>query len=107
MKITGFKTTTVDVLMPDLQRAGGRSEMRRITALASCYAIPISTHVFTEYSLSIAGSEANCISAEHMPWNAPLFNESMEIKEAMIALPERPGSGFSFDKTAIKRFSVG
>ncbi|MGB5327746.1 MAG: enolase C-terminal domain-like protein [Gammaproteobacteria bacterium] len=48
MKITGFKTTAVDVLMPDLQRAGGRSEMRRITALASCYAIPISTHVFTE-----------------------------------------------------------
>jgi len=42
-----------------------------------------------------------------MPWNAPLFNESMEIKEAMIALPERPGSGSSFDKTAIKRFSVG
>jgi L-alanine-DL-glutamate epimerase-like enolase superfamily enzyme len=97
----------VDVLMPDLQRAGGLSEMRRIAALASCHEIPISTHIFTEYSLSIAGSEANCISVEHMPWNAPLFNESMEIKEGMIALPERSGTGFSFDKTAIKRFSVG
>ena len=81
--------------------------MRRIAALASCHEIPISPHIFTEYSLSIAGSEANRISVEHMPWNTPLFNESMEIKEGLIALSERPGTGFSFDKTAITRFSVG
>ena len=97
----------VDVLMPDLQRIGGLSEMRRVTALASSYEIPVSTHIFTEYSLCIAGSEANCISVEHMPWNAALFNESMELKDGMIVLPERPGTGFSFDKTAIKRFHVG
>jgi len=42
-----------------------------------------------------------------MPWNAVLFNEPMELKEGMIVLPERPGTGFSFDKTAINRFSVG
>ena len=97
----------VDVLMPDLQRIGGFSELRRVTALASSYEIPVSTHIFTEYSLCIAGSEANCISVEHMPWNAALFNESMELKDGMIVLPERPGTGFSFDKTAIKRFHVG
>ena len=97
----------VDVLMPDLQRAGGFSEMRRIAALASAYEIPLSTHVFTEHSLCIAGSEANCISVEHMPWNAPLFNESMELKDGMISIPERPGTGFSFDKMAITRFGVG
>jgi len=31
----------------------------------------------------------------------------MELKDGMIALFERPGIGFSFDKTAIKRFHVG
>ena len=96
----------VDVLMPDLQRIGGFSEMRRVAALASCYEVPISTHVFTEYSLCIAGSEANCISVEHMPWNAALFNESMELEDGFITLSERPGTGFTFDKRAIKRFSV-
>ena len=80
--------------------------MRRVAALAAAYEIPISTHIFTEYSLCIAASEANCISVEHMPWCAPLFNESMELAEGMISVPERPGTGFSFDKTAIKRFSV-
>ncbi|MDH3386467.1 MAG: mandelate racemase/muconate lactonizing enzyme family protein [Gammaproteobacteria bacterium] len=96
----------VDVLMPDLQRIGGLSEMRRVAALASAYEIPISTHLFTEHSLSIAGAEANCISVEHMPWNAPLFNEAMDISDGMIIIPDRPGTGFSFDRKAIKRFSV-
>jgi L-alanine-DL-glutamate epimerase-like enolase superfamily enzyme len=124
MKITRFKTTladvplekpiataihqmkSVDVLMPDLQRIGGFSEMRRVAALASVYEVPISIHIFTEYSLCIAGSEPGCISVEHMPWNARLFNESMEIRDGFIDLPSRPGTGFSFDKRAIKRFSV-
>jgi hypothetical protein len=30
----------------------------------------------------------------------------MELAEDMITVFERPGNGFSFDKTAIKRFSV-
>lgn len=96
----------VDVLMPDLQRIGGFSEMRRVAALASIHEVPISTHIFTEYSLCIAGSEPGCISVEHMPWSARLFNEEMEIKDGFIDLPDRPGTGFSFDKSAIKRFSV-
>ena len=96
----------VDVLMPDLQRIGGFSEMRRVAALASAYEVPVSTHIFTEYSLCIAGSEPNCISVEHMPWNAALFNETMELKDGFIALPDRPGTGFTFDKRAIKRFSI-
>ena len=49
----------VDVLMPDLQRIGGFSEMRRSCALASTHNVGVSPHFFTEYSLSIAGSTPN------------------------------------------------
>ena len=101
-----LESGAVDVLMPDLQRIGGLSEMRRVAALALAYEIPISTHIFTEYSLCIAGSESNCISVEHMPWCTALFNEQMELTDGMITIPQRPGTGFSFDKAAIKRFSV-
>ena len=96
----------VDVLMPDLQRIGGLSEMRRVAALSASFDVPISTHIFTEHSLSIAGSEPGCISVEHMPWYARLFNESLEIKEGMISIPTRPGTGFSFDQQAIKHFCL-
>ncbi len=96
----------VDVLMPDLQRIGGLSEMRRVAALAASRDIPISTHIFTEHSLCIAGAEANCVSIEHMPWCAPLFNETMVIEGGMIVIPERPGTGFTFNQDAVRRFDL-
>ena len=96
----------VDVLMPDLQRIGGLSELRRVAALAASFDMPISTHLFTEHSLSIAASEANCISVEHMPWFAPIFNEVMEVKDGMIPVPERAGTGFSFNQAAIKKYAI-
>jgi len=101
-----LESGAVDVLMPDLQRIGGLSELRRVAALAASYDMPISTHIFTEHSLSVAGSETNCISVEHMPWFEPLFNESMEISDGMLRIPDRSGTGFSFDQAAIKRFRL-
>ena len=96
----------VDVLMPDLQRIGGLSEMRRACALAAAQDIPVSTHLFTEHSLCIAGAEPNCISVEHMPWYAPLFNEPMQIDDGFILIPERAGTGFSFNRDAIRQLRL-
>ena len=95
-----------DILMPDLQRAGGLSEMRRIAHLASAHNMSISTHIFTEHSLCIAGSAANCISVEHMPWYSRLFNETMEIDKGDILIPNRPGTGFTFNQKNLKQFAL-
>ena len=96
----------VDVLMPDLQRIGGLSEMRRVAALAASRDIPVSTHLFTEHSLCFGGSEPGCISLEHMPWFAPLFNEQMEIVDGDLLIPDRAGTGFTFDHEAIEGFRL-
>ena len=45
--------------MPDLQRIGGLTEFRRAANLASSFDVPVSSHIFTEQSLSIAGSVSN------------------------------------------------
>jgi L-alanine-DL-glutamate epimerase-like enolase superfamily enzyme len=101
-----IKQKACDILMPDLQRIGGLSEIRRVAALASANNMQISTHIFTEHSLSIAGSVSNCISVEHMPWFAALFNESIEIEHGEIVIPQRPGTGFSFNKDAIQHYLI-
>lgn len=95
-----------DILMPDLQRIGGLSEMRKVAAIAASVDMPISTHIFTEQSLCIAGSSPNCISVEHMPWYAPLFNETMQLQAGELIIPERAGTGFTFNQEAIKRFKL-
>ena len=95
-----------DILMPDLQRAGGLTEMRRIAALAHAYNTPISTHIFTEQSLCIAGSSANCMSVEHMPWVSQLFNETMELEDGELIIPQRPGTGFTFNSDAVNAYRL-
>ena len=85
-----------DILMPDLQRIGGLTEMRRVAALAAAHNMPISTHFFPEQSLSIAGSSPNCMSVEHVDWFSDLFVEDIEIENGELLIPDRPGTGFTF-----------
>lgn len=87
---------SADILMPDLQRIGGFSEFRKATAIASANHIPVSSHFFTEHSLSMAGSLHNCESVEHIDWFAGLFNEQMELTNGKLQIPDRPGTGFTF-----------
>ena len=63
-------------------------------------------HVFSEQSLSLAGSLANVNYLEHMPWFAALYCERMELADGMIRMPEGPGTGFTFDPAAIERFRI-
>ena len=92
--------------MPDLQRIGGLSEMRKVAHLASAHHMDISTHIFTEQSLCIAGSASNCISVEHMPWFSSLFNEEIELKNGELLIPQRAGTGFTFDRKAIEHYAL-
>lgn len=101
-----IEAKAADILMPDLQRIGGLTEFRRAASLAAAHNMPISTHIFTEQSLSIAGSAPNCISVEHVSWFSPLYREKMEIVDGKIAIPQRPGLGFSFDADAVDRYRI-
>ena len=94
-----------DVVMPDLQRIGGISEMRATAHLSNSYNISISTHIFTEQSLCVAGSVENCISVEHMPWFSNLFNEKIDVFKGYIEIPERLGIGFTFNDDYINKYA--
>lgn len=95
-----------DILMPDLQRIGGLTELRRVANLASSFDVPISTHIFSEQSLSIAGSAINCIYLEHMPWFENLYRESMHLVDGRMAMPQGDGLGFTFDPDAVDRLRI-
>jgi len=101
-----LKAKAADILMPDLQRIGGLTEFRRVANLASSFDIPISTHIFTEQSLSIAGSATNCIYLEHMPWFECLYRERMSLVDGRMAMPQGDGLGFNFEPDAVERYRI-
>ncbi|WPB58380.1 mandelate racemase/muconate lactonizing enzyme family protein [Xylophilus sp. GOD-11R] len=96
-----------DIMMPDLQRMGGYTEMRKAMAYLATLDIPVAPHIFTEHSLHLVASAPNAIYAEHMPWFEPMFQERMVLgADGLVDLPKGPGTGFRFDWNAVDAWRV-
>jgi L-alanine-DL-glutamate epimerase-like enolase superfamily enzyme len=94
---------SADVLMPDLQRVGGVTEFLRVGHMADAFDIPVSSHLFPEMSVQVLAALSNATWLEHMPWFAPLYRETLELRDGEAVVPERPGWGFTFDPAAVER----
>lgn len=98
---------SADILMPDLQRMGGPTEFLKVAHAAEFFNTPISPHLFTEMSLSLAAALPNAMIVEHMPWFAPLYGAPIPLDaEGNVKVPTAPGWGYSFDPEAVARFAV-
>jgi len=95
------------VFMPDLQRMGGYTEMLKAVRYLAAHDLPVAPHIFTEHSLHVVAAASNATWAEHMPWFEPLFHEAMAVEaDGCIAVPDRPGTGFTFDWNAIEPYLI-
>ena len=88
---------SADVLMPDLQRVGGVSEFMCVGHMARAYDLPVSSHLFPETSLQLLCALSNATYLEYMPWFSKLYNETLDIRDGMATVAERPGWGFTFN----------
>lgn len=95
-----------DIWMADLARVGGVSEFVKVAHLAAAHDIAISNHLFTQQSIGLLGAFANATWLEYMPWTSKLYRESISVEDGCIAVPDRPGLGFTFDPDAIERYRV-
>ncbi|ALM84077.1 mandelate racemase/muconate lactonizing enzyme family protein [Bordetella sp. N] len=98
---------SADILMPDLQRMGGPTEFLKVGHLAEAYNVPVSPHLFTEMSISLAAALPNALIVEHMPWFGPLYAEALTLDaDGRVQVPTAPGWGYTFDQKAIERFAA-
>ena len=96
---------SADILMPDLQRMGGPTELLKVAHLAKAANIAIAPHLFTQMSLPLAASMTNAIYVEYMPWFSPLYEEQLVLNpDGTVNVPTTPGWGFQFDQSAIQQF---
>jgi L-alanine-DL-glutamate epimerase-like enolase superfamily enzyme len=101
----------VDVILPDVCRAGGISEGRKIANLADTYGLPWCAHVSIGSSvhlaaaLHLAAATPNCLVCEYPstpnPIGDPLLKRPLAPEDGQIRLPEGPGLGIEFDEAAL------
>ena len=108
-----FFHRSVDIAQPDIARAGGFTEIRRIGSMASAKGIRLAPHawgsgVLFAASIHMAMSAPNChileVSQGYMPMMYELFEEPYDIREGVVYAPQKPGLGFTLREEALKRF---
>jgi len=106
----------VDIIMPDIQKAGGLLEARKIADMAHTYYVPFAPHnvtspVGTMASAHVCAAVPNFLVLEwHWINNRSLWQawvkEGEIIEKGFIVLPERPGIGVEMDDAASRKAQV-
>jgi D-galactarolactone cycloisomerase len=102
----------VDVILPDICRAGGISEGRRIATVASVYATKWAAHVSMGSSVHVAAAahlaaaSANFLvfefSSTPNPIGEGLLTAPLHPEGGYLQVPGGPGMGIDFDEEKLR-----
>lgn len=108
----------LDIIMPDLQKAGGLGEAQRIANLANLYYVPFSPHMVA----SFLGAMASCHVCASVPnfqimewqiymdkdeiWKDIVTYDGPRTENSFITLSEKPGIGVEINEEGMKKHAV-
>lgn len=91
-----------DVIMPDITRCGGPSEMKRMAAMAEAYNVLLAPHnpngpLSTLASAHVCASVPNFFRQEFMltdvPWRDRIISRPLDVRNGQLILSDEPGLG--------------
>lgn len=108
----------VDIIMPDLQKAGGLGEGQRIANLANLYYVPFAPHMVASFLGAMASAHV-CASVPNfmiLEWQTyfhsnPMFNEIVSfdgpmVEDGFIPLSEKPGIGVEINEEGMRQYAT-
>lgn len=100
-----------DVVMPDITRCGGITEMRKMATLAETFNVPIAPHnpngpISTIASAHTMATVPNFFRQEFMiedvAWRDACLDHPLPIEDGHFVLPDRPGLGFDLNEDVLR-----
>ncbi len=107
----------VDIIMPDIQKAGGLGEAQRIANLANLYYVPFAPHMVASYLGAMAAAHVSASVPNFMilEWQIyfhkdPMFKEIVDFEGEMVVdgflrLSDKPGIGVEINEKAMKKYA--
>ena len=108
----------VDIVMPDLQKAGGLGEGQRIANLANLYYTPFAPHMVASFLGAMASAHV-CASVPNfliLEWQSYFHTDQMYkdivkydgewVKNSFITLSEKPGIGVEINEEGMKKYAI-
>ncbi|MFA6113755.1 MAG: mandelate racemase/muconate lactonizing enzyme family protein [Sphingomonas sp.] len=100
-----IRNRAIDVVQPDVCRAGGITECRRIAELADCFGLAYQPHVSIGSAIHVAASAhlavamPNALVCEYWIGSNPIGNavieQPIELHDGHLSAPDNPGLGIS------------
>jgi galactonate dehydratase len=107
----------VDIVMPDMQKAGGLGEGQRIANLANLYYTPFAPHMVASFLGAMAAAHV-CASVPNFMilewqiyfhrdemWNEIVSFEGPMVVDGFIPLSEKPGIGVEVNEEGLRRYA--
>jgi len=95
----------VDILQPDIYRAGGLSELKKIAAMASAHNLPVIPHGVGAPTYHFVMATTNAPRAEFVDIFAqggrPLLKGEPQPKDGFLELSAAPGFGYDLDEEVL------
>lgn len=107
-----LENQTADIIMPDITRCGGPSEMKRMATMSEIYNVLIAPHnpngpLSTLASAHVCASIPNFFRQElifnDVPWRDEIITNPIEIKNGQLILSEKAGLGADLDENEMKK----
>ena len=95
-----------DLAMPDVMKIGGVTGWMRAAALAQIRGIPMSNHIFQEFSAHLLAGSPTAHWLERMDLAAPVLESSVRFENGFAHIADTPGVGIRWNEDAVSRFGA-
>ncbi len=95
-----------DLAMPDVMKIGGVTGWLKAAALADAHGLPMSSHIFQEFSTHLLAVTPSCHWLERMDFAASILEEPLRFNGGMACPRNVPGVGISWNEEAVARFAA-
>ena len=96
-----------DYVMPDLERIGGVTGWLRAAALAAAHRIEMSSHLYPEASAHLLTATPTCHFLEYVDWADKIVEEPLQIVDGFAVVPQRPGTGITWNRKTVEKYRIG
>lgn len=96
----------LDYVMPDAALIGGVTGWLQAAAIADVHDIPMSSHLYSEFSRHLLSVTPTVHWLEFVDWASPVLQEPVTVVDGHVTAPVTPGAGIEWDEAAVSRFAV-
>ena len=101
-----IEAKALDYLMPDVERIGGVTGWMRAARIAEEAKIPVSSHLFPEFSSNLLAATPAAHWLEFTDWSAPLLENPVTVTDGHVHVSDAPGAGIAWSEDAVEKYSV-